>query len=502
MGGPFVQRTEEQRSKVPTAVDAFVAVASGVTAAVSVSPFLMCVDKAVVAAAAGTAPGGSLFRAIFANAAEFVKKPRVAFSAPALWMVAGVYGATYGAANLSDVAAERSQAEPSVAAVGKFSATTTANMAGSVLKDAAFARLFGAYAAASGAPPIVPMASYALFAVRDCLTISGAFFVPATLSAGLSASGAVKDDATAAALSQLVSPPLMQVVCTPLHLMALNLVNAPGATLETRLASLAHQGPAALLARSMRMLPAYGIGGLLNGTLTKRGRNAAAAYYDCAGTDGASVGITAEEQQLRDKQRQQQLVGDGNIALRLASLGGMRARVTAEVEAGTDVDDLFGDDGGEHILHKLTAAIYGGMHPVMLAPAQSDGASWTFHWDRLIQSTVSAQLNEMGGDTIGGCVVVGGDAEVDAAVDAFVKRVDTDGDGFLSVSELETALAKERAAGVGWAAKAQRYVGRAQLQAAGVLPKGAGSEADAEVRISVEDVNALLRNRLKDRSDL
>jgi hypothetical protein len=34
----------------------------------------------------------------------------------------------------------------------------------------------------------------------------------------------------AGTVSQLVSPPLMQVVCTPLHLLALNLVNAPGAT--------------------------------------------------------------------------------------------------------------------------------------------------------------------------------------------------------------------------------------------------------------------------------
>jgi len=56
----------------------------------------MCVDRAVVAASAGTAPGGSLFRAIQANAAEFVTKPRAAFSSPALWMVAGVYGGGLG----------------------------------------------------------------------------------------------------------------------------------------------------------------------------------------------------------------------------------------------------------------------------------------------------------------------------------------------------------------------------------------------------------------------
>jgi energy-converting hydrogenase Eha subunit H len=69
----------------------------------------------------------------------------------------------------------------SIKAAGKFAATTGANMTGSIFKDAAFARLFGAaavagVAGAAAAVPVVPAASYALFAVRDCLTISGACF--------------------------------------------------------------------------------------------------------------------------------------------------------------------------------------------------------------------------------------------------------------------------------------------------------------------------------------
>ena len=145
-GGPgFVPRTVEQLESVPPAVDALVGVASGAVAGLAVSPFLMSVDRAVVAAAAGTAPGGSLFRAIAASAAEFVTNPRAAFANPALWMVAGVYGCTYAAANLSDVAAERNQhVDAKVRAAGKFAATTGANMTCSVFKDAAFARIYGA----------------------------------------------------------------------------------------------------------------------------------------------------------------------------------------------------------------------------------------------------------------------------------------------------------------------------------------------------------------------
>ena len=46
-GGGFVPRTQEQMNIVPLALDATVGVASGVAAAVAVSPFLMCVDRAV-----------------------------------------------------------------------------------------------------------------------------------------------------------------------------------------------------------------------------------------------------------------------------------------------------------------------------------------------------------------------------------------------------------------------------------------------------------------------
>ena len=59
--GGFVQRTDDQKQGVPAAADAGVAVASGLTAAIFVAPFLVCVDRAVVTAAAGTAGGG--FRA-------------------------------------------------------------------------------------------------------------------------------------------------------------------------------------------------------------------------------------------------------------------------------------------------------------------------------------------------------------------------------------------------------------------------------------------------------
>mmetsp|Transcript_5121 Transcript_5121/g.23573 ORF Transcript_5121/g.23573 Transcript_5121/m.23573 type:complete len:400 (+) Transcript_5121:170-1369(+) len=272
-GGAFTPRTDDQLDLVPAGADAAVAIGSGCIAAASVAPFLMCVDRAVTAAAAGQT--SSVWRGIVDNVSEFVRQPHRALRQPALWMVAGVYAGTYAAANLSDVVGERAHASANSKAAGKFTATTGANMLGGIAKDAAFARMFGAPAAGAAAGLIVPFASYGLFATRDALTVGGAFFLPGALSNALVASGQSKDESTASAVAQLVSPPLMQVVCTPMHLLALNMVNAPVATLAQRVAALKVSTPPALVARSLRMLPAYGIGGILNTTLSARGRDAA-----------------------------------------------------------------------------------------------------------------------------------------------------------------------------------------------------------------------------------
>ena len=209
--------------------------------------------------------------------------------------------------------------------------------------------------------------------MRDSLTIGGAFFVPSALSAALSSSGIAEDPDAALAASQLVSPPLMQVVCTPLHLLALDLVNRPGASSTARAAALRTSAPAALLARSLRMIPAYGVGGLLNGVLCRRGRDAALSAHhlpDRAEWDASY---------------------DGYVA------------------AGEETDDeLFGDDGGEHVLHQFAFALHGGLHPVALAP-DIDPALYAFQWDRLIANSVSHRLAEMGGTPWAGAWCSGGE---------------------------------------------------------------------------------------------
>ena len=476
-GGAFTPRTDDQLDLVPAGADAAVAIGSGCIAAASVAPFLMCVDRAVTAAAAGQT--SSVWRGIVDNVSEFVRQPHRALRQPALWMVAGVYAGTYAAANLSDVVGERAHASANSKAAGKFTATTGANMLGGIAKDAAFARMFGAPAAGAGL--VVPFASYGLFATRDALTVGGAFFLPNALSNALVASGQSKDESTASAVAQLVSPPLMQVVCTPLHLLALNMVNAPVATLRSRLGTLASSVTPALIARSLRMLPAYGVGGLLNSALTKKGRELALQYADAGAFD--------EDED-----------------------------VFVDYAAVEDLEGMFGDDRGENILHTFSRALYGDLHPQTLAEdIEFDEALWTFRWERLIQSSVSHQLAEMGGDTVGGCVVVGGDADVDAEVDAFVDRADTTRDGKLSVKELEELLQREKAAGVGWAAAALAWKDESKTHRRSIWSSSLASpepvsltaqavaeglmkaaDVDKDGYVSAADIKSLLHRRVKE----
>lgn len=146
-----------------------------------------------------------------------------------MFLVVAVYGCTYIAANLLDVYNERKSISGNKAATIKLFGTTAVNMSSSLIKDVAFAKLFGKQVekAAAETSPKVPAATYIIFLSRDLLTIAGGFTVPPLMSStfqnmmGLTKSSADK-------VSQLVSPMAMQLVCTPLHLLALNMYNEQG----------------------------------------------------------------------------------------------------------------------------------------------------------------------------------------------------------------------------------------------------------------------------------
>ena len=94
----------------------------------------------------------------------------------------------------------------------------------------------------------------------------------------------------AAAYAQFASPPLMQVVCTPLHLLALDMYNVPKATIGERFANIGRLLPSSIGVRMFRFFCAYGVGGVMNTTLTTRGREWARERYCPPALAGVSAG--------------------------------------------------------------------------------------------------------------------------------------------------------------------------------------------------------------------
>lgn len=258
---------------VPVSADVGVAVGSAVIAAGSAVPFLMTVDKSVTLAAAGRM---GLGEAILSGLKDVFSRPHQMLTGRAFWLVAAVYGSTYTAANLIDLAAERREATTARQNSAKLVGTTAVNTCTSVVKDAAFAKMFGQVEAA--AKRAVPPSSYGLFLTRDILQIGAGFIVPPML-AGTLVSAFHMEQKKADQAAQLVCPVAMQFICTPLHLLGLNMYNQPEATARERAAGVWRTCPESIGIRMARSFFAFGFAGVANRELTARGKAWARERY-------------------------------------------------------------------------------------------------------------------------------------------------------------------------------------------------------------------------------
>ena len=137
-------------------------------------------------------------------------------------------------------------------------ATTLVNSGASLVKDRAYARMFGQ------APRPVPMASYAAWMMRDGLVIGSGFVLPAYVAPVVQdAMGC--SSATATTIAQLATPVAAQVIAGPLHLWGLTVYNAlPEQTLRQQVAAWQSGLVSVTLARMLRILPGYGVAGVVN----------------------------------------------------------------------------------------------------------------------------------------------------------------------------------------------------------------------------------------------
>ena len=241
-------------------------VLSAATSSALLSPFVTIIDKSIILTAAGSSTLGAALRT---NGLRMVQSPAAFVRSPEYVWIFAVYSATYVAANTIDTVCTSALQLP--AALPKFLGTTATNMYMCVSKDAAFAKMFGTKAARA-----VPMRSLALFSARDAATVFASFSLPPQAAAALETLGM---EATAAInAAQLLCPVGIQAFTAPIHLLGLDLYNrdaheALAEGVSRARASFRNYGPVTG-ARMFRILPAFGIGGIGNRMLRRRGRAA------------------------------------------------------------------------------------------------------------------------------------------------------------------------------------------------------------------------------------
>jgi hypothetical protein len=226
------------------------------------APAISIVDKAIVSNASGLEP---LVPSLINGFKTLVTKPAYFFRQPSFLFIWGVYSGTYIVANSIEAICEREESDP---LYPKFIGSSFANVTLSVLKDKAFARMFGV-----GDPKPMPNISFGCFAVRDSMTILASFTLPPVISKSCLQDGFGFGKTLADTSAQLLTPVSMQILSTPLHLIGLHMYNSPVATNQERFSFLQKEYVKTTLARMARIFPAYGIGGVVNKYVRKAGND-------------------------------------------------------------------------------------------------------------------------------------------------------------------------------------------------------------------------------------
>lgn len=187
-------------------------------------------------------------------------------------IVWALYAATYTAANASETITHRLECQ-AVEPV-KLASTLLVNVPLGIWKDVQFGKIFGnkpappnvkgSPKAALGSSALVSRGALAAFLLRDALTIFGGFCLP-----GLMRNFAFGHDAatshTQMIISQLTVPALMQIVATPAHLLGLDLCSSHAGS--GRIRRVSQSLVPATTARCFRVVPAFGIGCVVNSEL-------------------------------------------------------------------------------------------------------------------------------------------------------------------------------------------------------------------------------------------
>lgn len=221
----------------------------------------------------------TIARSLKASLRSLLLRPHTIIFARPFAFIAMVYGGTYLTANTLDTCVSTTNnlsATHVTSGAAKFSLSSAANVGLCIYKDQAFVRMFGPPGVV---PRAVPAASYALFALRDCSTIFASFNVPPMLGPWLDirlSEEFKRKWISGATLAQFVAPAMVQMASTPLHLLGLDLYNRPSGTNQGLVSNrerwlvIKSNLAVSVAARICRIVPAFGIGGVVNTNMRRR----------------------------------------------------------------------------------------------------------------------------------------------------------------------------------------------------------------------------------------
>lgn len=253
-------RSKQEEALPPLSHRIGVECIAAVVSALSVAPVISIVDKAIVSNASGLEP---LIPCAINGIKTMFLNPIYFFREPSFLLIWAVYSGTYIAANSVEAMCQY-QNRPAL--YPKFFASSGANVMLSVWKDETFARMFGV-----GEVKPLPGRCYGLFATRDSMTIFASFTLPGPISVMMQNKFACTP-LFADNVSQLLSPCAMQFLSCPLHLHGLDLYNRRGPiSVADRISFISREYYKTAFARIARILPAFGVGGILNKFLRKTG---------------------------------------------------------------------------------------------------------------------------------------------------------------------------------------------------------------------------------------
>ncbi|KAI1106638.1 hypothetical protein F4804DRAFT_300018 [Jackrogersella minutella] len=239
---------------------------SAASAASMVAPLIAIIDRSIMENASGR---NTLSDSLKSSFRTLLLRPHTILFSKPVALIFMLYGGTYLTANTLDTATSTAHNKPAAhvtTGTAKFAASSAANVGLCVYKDQVFVKLFGP----GGPPRPVPLPSYVLFTMRDCLTIFASFNVPPLLGPLLTErmGPELQRRVSGTTVAQFVAPAAVQLFSTPVHLLGLDMYNRPAAggsvSWRDRWAQVRKNWAISTVARICRIVPAFGLGGTVN----------------------------------------------------------------------------------------------------------------------------------------------------------------------------------------------------------------------------------------------